>query len=192
MLKFAATIWLTGIIFSVLHSFLSTNVIKKKCYAIGLSARFYRLSYVIIALATTTAWLFYIHQLPDTQLYNIEGFMRWGLYFTQLCGLIIFFLALKPIDVYAFLGLRKFTDNQEPFLEKGIYHQIRHPMYTGIMIIIFAMPSQSVNSIALFTFITVYFLIGSKFEERRMIASHPVYKEYRIRVPAFFPRMTKH
>jgi len=149
----------------------------------------YRLLYVIIAIITTVAWLAYIHQLNDTQVYDINGTALWVLYSMQLCGLIIFYLALKPIDAFIFLGLRKSIDNEEPFLEKGIYCQLRHPMYTGIILIMAAMPSQSSNSIALYTFITAYFIIGSKFEERRMISHHQEYKEYMHRVPAFIPNI---
>jgi len=181
-------IWGTGLLFGIIHSLLATRVCKAGWYAIGLSPRAYRLIYSCIAVFLTIVWIAFVHLLPDQPLYHLQGIPRLLGYGVQLAGLWLFLAALRPIDVPAFLGLRSFPDTVEPFVEQGIYRYIRHPMYTGIMLIMFAMPGQTLNSMNLFLCISVYFIIGSKFEEARMCAAHPAYAAYMQRVPAFIPR----
>lgn len=182
-------IWASTLLFAIQHSVLSSQACKNKCYALGISPRIYRLVYVILSIAITGIWLGFIHKLPDQAIYEVQGAWRWCFYGVQLTGLWVFMGALRPIDVPAFLGLRAFPDKTEPFIEAGIYRYIRHPMYSGIMLVFLAMPTQSIISLNLYSCITLYFVIGSKLEERRMMADHPEYKDYRNRVPAFIPRL---
>ena len=182
-------IWVSTFLFAIQHSILSSRTCKNKCYSLGISPRAYRLVYVILAIAITSIWLGFIHSLPNQGVYEIHGVWRWFFYGLQLAGLWVFILALRPIDVPAFLGLRAFKDQIEPFIEAGIYRHIRHPMYSGILLIFIAMPVQSINSLNFYACVTLYFIIGSRLEERRMIADHPEYKDYRKRVPAFIPRL---
>jgi len=60
-------------------------------------------------------------------------------------------------------------------------------MYSSIIVFMYTMPTQTVNSITLHFIITIYFIIGSKLEERRMISEHNNYTDYCQRVPAFIP-----
>lgn len=183
-------IWVSTLLFAIQHSVLSSRTCKNKCYSLGISPRAYRLVYVILSIVITMAWLGLIHSLPDQGLYEIHGVWRWLFYGLQLAGIWVFILALQPIDVPAFLGLRAFAGKTEPFIEAGIYRHIRHPMYSGILLIFIAMPVQSINSLNFYACVTLYFIIGSRLEERRMIADHPEYEDYRKRVPAFIPRLS--
>jgi len=181
------SIWVSGIIFAVIHSLLAQNRCKKLLYRAGLSTQKYRLSYVIFAIFTTLLWLAFVHSLPDTNLYHIDAPIAWLLRVIQLLGLALFLASLMPIDVRVFLGLRNNSGNIDPFIEKGIYCYVRHPMYLAMMLVMFAMPEQSVNSISLYTVVAIYFIIGAKLEEQRLILAHPEYKEYCHRVAAFVP-----
>jgi len=64
-------------------------------------------------------------------------------------------------------------------------------MYTGAMLVVLMMPEQSMNGLTFALLICVYFLIGSRFEEQRMIHAHPDYKIYQRNVPAFIPCFSK-
>ena len=75
----------------------------------------------------------------------------------------------------------------EPFSEKGIYRHLRHPMYAGVMLVLLASPQQSVNSLSLTLAVCLYFIVGCRFEERRMLAAHPQYADYCRRTPRFVP-----
>ncbi len=180
-------IWASGLLFALMHSVLASRVCKAGWYAIGLSSRAYRLIYSVIALLITTVWLGFVYLLPDQPLYQIEGPGRWAMHAVQLLGAGVFMAALAPINTGAFLGLTPFPEDDEPFIEQGIYRHLRHPMYSGIMLVMFAWPEQSMNSLNLFLCISTYFVIGSKFEEARMLVGHPDYADYLKHVPAFIP-----
>jgi len=184
------SIWISGLLFALIHSVLASRVCKTGWHSMGISPRAYRLVYVGIGLFTTALWLGFVALLPDRALYAVDWPWRAGMHALQALGLWIVLASLAPIDVPAFLGLRPFPDSLEPFVERGIYKRLRHPMYTGIMLMMFASPLQSLDSLNLFLAIAAYFIVGSKFEERRMLATHPEYAVYRTRVPAFVPRLT--
>jgi protein-S-isoprenylcysteine O-methyltransferase Ste14 len=180
-------ILLSGLVFAAIHSLLASQWIKKRAYSHRLSQQQYRLGYVVIALALTLVWLSTIHQLPDQALYTVHGPTRWLLYGIQTAALLLFWLSLKPIDVRAFLGFKPFYANKEPFIEQGVYRYLRHPMYSSLMLIMLCMPDQTTNSVTLYTLVALYFIIGSRLEEQRMLIAHPDYADYRARVPAFIP-----
>ncbi len=152
-----------------------------------MSRQGYRLLYSILALLLTLLWILYIHFLPDGPLYHIAGGLSWLMVAAQMTGLLITLISLKSFDAGEFLGFKQDQGEPEPFHEQGIYRHIRHPMYTGIMLALLASPVQTINSLNLAVCISLYFMIGSRFEERRMIQLHPEYLDYIQRVPGFLP-----
>jgi protein-S-isoprenylcysteine O-methyltransferase Ste14 len=181
------TIVTTGVVFAFVHSLLATQRIKNRLYRYGLTPRYYRLCYVITAIILTAIWSGYIQPLPDQSLYQLQTPWNGLCRALQLLALILFWQSLRPIDTPAFLGLRSFRHEREPFIEQGIYRHIRHPMYSSIILFMLAQPQQSSNSLTLYSIISLYLILGSRLEERRMIKEHPQYSHYRQRVPAFIP-----
>jgi len=183
----AMLIWLSGFVFALSHSLLASKTCKQYCYASGLQEPRYRLLYSLVAIVATAIWVLYVHQLADSALYQSDGLLWWLLIAIQGLGLMVALAAFYPIDGLVFLGLRKAGEGCEAFIVRGIYRYIRHPMYTGAMLILLAMPVQSWNGLHFTLLICLYFIIGSRFEEARMLANHPDYAAYRKRVPAFIP-----
>jgi len=182
-------IWLTGLTFAISHSIFATQHCKDIFYQLGLNPKTYRLGYTLVAIALTVLWLGFVHQLPDTWLYHMHGWINGLMRAAQLVGLWIIVLSLRAIDAPSFLGLRTIADDQDNFVERGIYRHVRHPMYSGVILVLLASPVQTVNSLNLFAIIILYFIIGSRFEERRMQTIHPEYVDYQRRVSAFIPRL---
>jgi len=185
-----AWIWLSGLAFAAVHSLLATSRCKNALYRKGVGRKAYRLAYSLLALILTMLWLGFVFLLPDAPLYDIEGGAKWLMIGLQLAGLAMVVMSLRAIDTAAFLGLGEAADGPDAFVEAGIYRYMRHPMYTGVMLALFASPSQTVNSLNLFAAIALYFMIGARFEEQRMLAAHPSYADYMKRVPAFIPFRT--
>jgi len=179
-------IWLTGLAFTILHSVFAMQRCKRIFYRLGLNARTYRLLYTLFATALTIVWLGMVDHLPDTPIYHIHGWASWLMTIIQIAGVGIVMLSLRSIDTFAFIGLSTNRD-QDAFTERGIYRYVRHPMYLGVILALLFNPVQSMNSLNLFAVIVVYFVIGSKLEERRMLTIHPDYADYQRRVPAFIP-----
>ena len=185
----AAWIWILGLIFAISHSVLATEHCKHWVYQYGCSKQRYRLLYSIIAALSTGLWILFLHGLPDVALYQTHGLLWMLLVSLQVLGGLIAVSALLPIDGLAFLGLRASKQGLDPFIVSGIYRHIRHPMYSGVMLILLATPAQSSNGLHFTLLVCLYFMIGARFEETRMLASHPDYANYRRRVAAFIPRI---
>ncbi len=110
------------------------------------------------------------------------------MYALQLLGALLVWQSLRAFDIGLFLGFRESGLEGDPFHESGIYRHIRHPMYSGFMLIMFAMPVQTVNSMHTALAVALYFIVGAHFEERRMLAANSGYADYRRRVGAFLPK----
>jgi len=181
------TIWLSGLAFALIHSLLASQLVKQWCYQKGLVEPRYRLIYSLLAIILTALWIFSIHQLPNTPLYQTDGGIRYLLRGLQLAGIGIILASFQPIDGAVFLGLKHVSENPDPFIVKGIYHYLRHPMYSGTMLLLLASPEQTLVGLHFTLVICSYFIIGARFEEQRMISQHPHYQQYRKQTPAFIP-----
>ena len=79
-----------------------------------------------------------------------------------------------------------------PFASRGLYRMVRHPVYTGSLIAIWATPEMSQGRLLLVSTLTVYLFVGLAFEERDLEREFgAVYREHKRRVPALFPRLLK-
>jgi len=181
-------VWLSGLLFALIHSLLAASRIKRSLYVLGIGAHAYRLMYTLMALITTALWLLFIHALPDAPLYHLTGWAYAILMALQLAGLGIVLVSFRAFDGAMFLGFKPMAAEGEPFHETGLYRFIRHPMYSGFMLVLLASPVQTVNSLNLALVVCLYFVVGSRFEERRMLAEHPSYADYRKRVGALIPK----
>jgi protein-S-isoprenylcysteine O-methyltransferase Ste14 len=175
------------VLFALVHSLFAAERCKAAFYRLGVGTRHYRLLYTIFATVLTGIWLLYIYLLSDHPLYDMNGWSRWPLMFLQLLGAAVALLSLRSFDTRLFLGLSEFPQDREPFHEHGLYRFVRHPMYSGVMLLLLASPTQSVNSFNLALFICCYFIFGARLEEARMVKAHHEYAGYQRRVPAFIP-----
>jgi len=180
-------VWISGALFALVHSLFAATLCKAAFYRLGMSARHYRLLYSIFAVFLTGLWLLYLYRLDDAPLYSLGGWLKWMMVVLQLVGGAIALLSLRSFDAKLFLGLSSAAHDPEPFHEHGLYRYMRHPMYSGIMLFLLVSPTQSVVSLNLTGVVCTYFIIGSWLEERRMLAAHPEYAQYRQRVSAFIP-----
>src|SRR5689334_1142722 len=73
------------------------------------------------------------------------------------------------------------------FKTPWLYRQVRHPLYIGWLMIIWATPTMTVAHLVFAVMSTVYILVGIQLEERDLINAHPEYAEYRKRVPMLLP-----
>jgi len=104
-----------------------------------------------------------------------------------------FVWSLKFYDGSEFLGLRQLNerntsvDDQEQFRLSPLHRWVRHPWYFFALVIIW---TRDMNLEMLITaiLITVYFVIGSRLEERKLLRYHgEIYRRYRRLVPGLVP-----
>lgn len=72
----------------------------------------------------------------------------------------------------------------------GLYRWMRHPIYTGVLIIVIGMVAQSGNSVSLAVGLSAYvfFSVKARWEEARLAERYSGYSEYAAVTPRFFPR----
>lgn len=112
----------------------------------------------------------------------------------QMLGYIVLLAALLKYDVGRFAGItqmftgeRVSASTSEPLQRQGLNRWVRHPLYTGAFLILWG---GVVSLFDLWTAIwgTVYLLIGTMFEERKLLRIYgDEYQQYQKEVPRYFP-----
>ena len=110
----------------------------------------------------------------------------------QGVGALVLLVALIQTGPFAFLGLSQpFVGNQnrETILHtEGLYAWVRHPLYTGGLLILWLSTMMSVNIFAFNLGISAYFLLGAYFEERKLLKIFGQdYQDYKQKTPMFIP-----
>jgi protein-S-isoprenylcysteine O-methyltransferase Ste14 len=110
-----------------------------------------------------------------------------------LAAIFGFWLSLRSYDMQEFLGLRQLqfhdrkVEDQERFHLSPFHRYVRHPWYFFGLVLIWTR-DMSVTTLLSSVFITLYFVIGSRLEERKLLVYHgDVYRRYMARVPGLIP-----
>jgi protein-S-isoprenylcysteine O-methyltransferase Ste14 len=101
--------------------------------------------------------------------------------------------AINHFDLFglrqAWLGFRGLPYQPLPFRSPWLYRQVRHPLYLGFFLGLWAAPNMTVTHLVLAAALSAYILVGARLEERDLSTAHPEYRSYRTRVPMFVPRI---
>lgn len=107
----------------------------------------------------------------------------------------VLLLATFQIDHFELFGLRQaFTalrggDGPRPaFKMAGLYRLVRHPIQTGVLIGIWAVPASTSGHLLFALGMTVYIFIGLYFEEQDLVREFgDTYRDYKQRVAKVIP-----
>ena len=157
--------------------------------------RYHRLVYNGVAVFTLLPVVLYTTSLQTHPLFCWQGYWRGIQFLLIFIPFLLFLSGSRYYDALSFLGVRQLrqsnscigmTENCE--LETtGLLGIVRHPWYTGGMMIVWARDID-ISAIVTNLIITVYFIVGTVLEERRLsIEFGEGYKEYQKRVSMFFP-----
>ncbi len=193
-----ALTFLAFTLYAILHSVLASLWAKGKSRArLGsLSDRAYRFTYNLVAGISFLPVLWIMAANPGSTLYRISW--PWLLLSTvlQLTGAAIILVGMLQTDLWHFLGLRQLTQNapsvESPLVITGLYRYMRHPLYTGGLLLIWFTPQMTTSLLAFNVAATIYLYVGSIFEERRLIAAFgEAYRSYRKHVPRMLPFLNR-
>lgn len=186
-----ALAWLAyALLHSVLASFAVKHWVARRWPA---AAPSYRLAFNIVAVITALplAWLHY--SIPGEMLWRWTGAGWWLANSLALAAVAGFLVSTRAYDMDEFLGLRQIREHDGSAADRdgftlSFFHRfVRHPWYLfGLMIVW----TRDMNAPMLVTAVavTLYFAIGSWFEERKLVAIHgDAYRRYRGKVPALLP-----
>ncbi len=182
------------IIYCIVHSVLATTSCKlffqKKT---GKYFRYYRLAYSVIAAITLLLLLYYQFSFKSLRLF-----------YSVIIGWLSFFMLVIPgltimvVIMYKYFrllsGIRSLYQAKEsPELKTdGMHTYIRHPLYSGTLLFIWGLffIFPFFNNLISVIVITVYVLIGIKYEEQKLIIEFgDAYKDYCLKVPKLIPHL---
>ncbi|MBA4398345.1 MAG: hypothetical protein C0396_00480 [Anaerolinea sp.] len=185
------------ILYGGLHSLLASRRFKaalQRRFGSG-GIRWHRFVFSILGGLTLLPPLALVALLPDRQIYIIPSpFSSW-LRLLQFAGLVGLVYGVMQTGFFNFIGLDRVldpaaVDRTPQFITGGLYRLVRHPLYTSTMLVLWASPALSWNRLALNLGASAYLIIGSIFEEQKLLDEFgEEYAAYRRRTPAFLPRL---
>jgi protein-S-isoprenylcysteine O-methyltransferase Ste14 len=158
----------------------------------------YRLAYNGVSLVAVAPILYLSYALDGPPLWQWHGAWRWVSHALVITGLAGFVVTSRWYDMETFLGLRQVRehdrqpDGHERFRISPIHRFVRHPWYFFGLLLVWS-GDKTVPLLVSTLAITLYLIVGSKFEERKLIAMHgEAYRRYMKRVPGLIPLPGKH
>jgi protein-S-isoprenylcysteine O-methyltransferase Ste14 len=116
-------------------------------------------------------------------------FMGWSILFISTF-LINHFDLFGLRQTYSELRKKPYTDL--PFRVKAFYNYVRHPLYFGGILGLWATPTMTATHLCFALLLTGYFVIGSLFEEKDLVRDFgDQYRDYQKRTGRFVPLFSR-
>ena len=184
------------ILWCTLHSALiSITVAEYMKKQLGTGFRFYRIFYNIVSVTTLIPLVIYSHRVREAPVFYWENPLT-IIQFLLLAGAIYLFVAggrhyswaqFSGIAQMRAKRINKSLCNCDAFVASGVHRIVRHPWYLGGIMIVWAV-NLSISAILMNSVISVYFVVGSFLEERKLVREFgDDYRKYQQTVSMLFP-----
>ena len=184
------------ILWCSLHSLLISSFFITRMKDIwGKKFAYYRLAFNAFSLLTLIPVVLYKQLLPEEIFFSWPGpwnILKLGMY---LVSFVLFYGGYRVFDMRHVLGTKQVHEMQEgkeievmAFNSAGILEYVRHPWYSGAILLVWAFGPISDVSLVTKIILTAYIIIGTVLEEKKLV--HEIgkpYLEYRKRVPMLIP-----
>lgn len=189
--------WLNNVIllvaFSVHHSVMARSGVKKILTKI-IPESAERSTFVLITCCIL-AWMFLAWQPQTATIWQVEGGAATGLALFFLVGAGLVLWSTFMISHAHLFGLAQawqdfkgYTPEQEEFTTPALYKYSRHPMYVGLLIVLWSTPHMTAGHLLLAVVWSTYVFIGIYFEERDLVRLFGAkYIEYQQSVSKLLP-----
>jgi methanethiol S-methyltransferase len=200
------------VIFGMVHSALASRQAKHTAvHLVGERRRnaWYRPLYLVQSLVTFGALALYVKALPDQTLYSVRGPLAGVMQLTRVASVGYAVYAAYHVGIPAMLGWPGLTawwhgaavvprepeaqgparSGDEGLHVTGPFLVSRHPLNLAPLPVLWLAPTMTVNLAVFNGVATLYFVLGSVHEERRLRASYgPAYRAYQhSAVPFYLP-----
>lgn len=153
----------------------------------------YRLGFNFLAIILLTVPLYLTLKYPGSTVWQWNGYHKVVTTLLTYSSIAGFIWSLKYYDGLEFLGIRqlrsqeKSVEDQEHFQLSPFHRYVRHPWYFFALVYIWTQDMSSAWLLSS-TMMTLYFIIGSRLEERKLVVYHgEIYRQYLKKVPGLFP-----
>lgn len=181
-------------VYGAVHSFLAGRERRRTARRLFGQAgwRGYRLAYNILSVISLIPVLAIPARDPGRSLYALPAPWAGLALAGQALAAVAAAITLWQTDLWSFAGLRQLRGEENPapprLVRHGLYRWVRHPLYTCALVFLWLTPVMTTSLLALYLGLSAYLVVGSIFEERRLLAEFgEAYREYQRQVPRLVP-----
>lgn len=174
--------------FALHHSLAARTTIKTRIQRLvppALERSLYTWMASVLFIAVCGLW----RGVPG-ELYQLTGAAALPGYGLQLLGVLLTIRSSARLDVLDLAGVRPVLEAEHrapsdhvPLETRGAYRFVRHPLYFGWVLLVFATPGMTMTRFVFAAVSSLYLAIAIPFEERSLIQTFgPEYRAYQQRV----------
>ena len=153
----------------------------------------YRLIFNILAMLLLIPPVFLMLMYPGELVWQWSGNWRYLANSLALLAIAGFIFSLRSYDSSEFIGTRQLKEGRKDIKERESFHlsvfhrYVRHPWYAFALVLIWT-SDMYISYLISAILMSLYFIIGSYLEEKKLIAFHgDQYRLYRKYVAALIP-----
>lgn len=179
-----------------MHSLLiSRDFTERMKRILGRRYAYYRLAYTFFSLFSLVPVIYF--QLNITERVIFAWPWPWRVVKLGMYGgaFLLFYGGFRVYDIHYMLGIRQIQEMKHgtnrtnmDFTTEGILAYVRHPWYSGAILLVWAFAEVTDVSLVSKAILTAYIIAGAMLEEQKLI--HEIgepYVAYRKKVPMFIP-----
>lgn len=139
--------------------------------------------FVLLQFALFAAYLFEVHALEIGLPENIRNL------FLPFVAFGILMILISMLQLNKNLSPFPSPKKQSELITSGLFKNIRHPIYSGIIItaIFLALYFNSGYKILISLLLLLLFYHKSEYEEKKLLEKFPEYERYKLTTGRFFP-----
>ncbi len=145
----------------------------------------------VVLLLFITFW-----QGSDTILLEAEGLLLGILrilFFLSILGICWGMWALRSIDMFGLVPILKHVRSKpistSPFIIRGPYRWVRHPLYLFMIVLFWSYPILTTDRLLFNVLWTIWVVVATVLEERDLADDFgDAYRDYQTKVPMLLPR----
>lgn len=154
-----------------------------------------------IASGAVLALVVVLWQPSATEIYGLHGIARWAVQALSILAAATFVLSavalrgsFDPLGIGPIRAhLRGRAAASGPFVLRGPYLWVRHPLYSCVLVLLWANPVMTADRLLLAILWTAWIVVGAMLEERDLVAEFgDAYRVYRGQVPMLIPWRGRH